>query len=58
MQATQILMVEHSVIEGVLAALQVAAGRDSRGEEMQPAQGGPIGEMLAEDLEKESTKQK
>ena len=48
MQATQILMDEHRVIERVLTALQVTAGRVSRGEEMQPAQGGPIGVMLAE----------
>ena len=47
MQATQILMDEHRVIERVLTALQVTAGRVSRGEEMQPAQGGPIGVMLA-----------
>lgn len=37
MQATQILMDEHRVIERVLAALQVAAERLDRGEEMRPA---------------------
>ena len=37
MKATQILMDEHRVIERVLAALQVAAGRVSQGEEMRPA---------------------
>lgn len=84
MQATQILMEEHRVIERVLSALQVAAERLSRSEQVQPefflnaalfiknfadgchhrkeegvlfvamtesgvpAQGGPIGVMLAE----------
>ena len=48
MQANQILMDEHRLIEGVLTALQVAAGRVSRGEEMQPAQDGPIGVIMAE----------
>ena len=37
MQATQILMNEHRVIERVLDALQVAAERLSRGEELRPA---------------------
>jgi len=37
MQATQILIEEHKVIERVLSALQVAAGRVSRGEELRPA---------------------
>lgn len=37
MQSTQILMDEHRIIERVLSALQVAAERVSRGEEIQPA---------------------
>jgi hemerythrin-like domain-containing protein len=37
MQVTKILMDEHRVIERVLSALQVAAERVSRGEEMPPA---------------------
>jgi hemerythrin-like domain-containing protein len=37
MQATQILMEEHRVIERVLTALQVAAERLSQGEEIRPA---------------------
>ncbi len=37
MEATKILMDEHRVIERVLTALQVAAERVSRGEEMRPA---------------------
>jgi len=36
MQSTQILMDEHRIIERVLAALQVAAERLSRGEAIQP----------------------
>jgi len=36
MQATQILMEEHRVIERVLKALQTAANRLSQGEEIQP----------------------
>ncbi len=36
MQATQILMDEHRVIERVVSALQVAAERVSQGEEMRP----------------------
>ena len=50
-------MDEHRVIEHVLTPDQVAAGLVSRGEEMQRAQGGPFGVMLAENLEKESMKQ-
>ena len=37
MQATQILMDEHRIIERVLSALQVAAESVSQGEEMRPA---------------------
>jgi hemerythrin-like domain-containing protein len=36
-KATQILMDEHRVIEHVLSAMQVAADRVSKGEEMRPA---------------------
>ena len=37
MQATQILMEEHGVIERVLTALETAANRVSQGDEIQPA---------------------
>ena len=37
MQATQILMQEHRVIERVLAALQLAAGHLAQGDHMRPA---------------------
>lgn len=37
MQATQILIEEHDVIQRVLTALETAANRVSRGEEIQPA---------------------